>query len=145
MKSFVIDVHAHYTPSLLFERFAKRAGEFPGITLKRTDAGYAFTFGGEKPRSVMAQLIDLDERQRWMDRNGIDHQIVGGWLESFGYELPAQEGLAWSRFINETLLESLRDRQRFTPLATVPLQDGALAAQVLAEAIEQGFGGAMIG
>ncbi|MEO7725901.1 MAG: amidohydrolase family protein, partial [Burkholderiales bacterium] len=33
----------------------------------------------------------------------------------------------------------------FTPLATVPLQDGALAAQVLAEAIEQGFGGAMIG
>ena len=27
-----------------------------------------------------------------MDKNGIDHQLVGGWLDSFGYELPASEG-----------------------------------------------------
>jgi aminocarboxymuconate-semialdehyde decarboxylase len=41
--------------------------------------------------------------------------------------------------------EELRTETRFTPLATVPLQDGTLAAEVLGEALEQGFGGAMIG
>ena len=37
--------------------------------------------------------------------------------------------------------EALRDERRFTPRATVPLQDGKLAAEVLGEAMEQGFGG----
>jgi len=34
---------------------------------------------------------------------------------------------------------------RTTPLATVPLQDGALAARVLEEALDNGFKGGMIG
>jgi aminocarboxymuconate-semialdehyde decarboxylase len=80
-----------------------------------------------------------------MDKNEIDHQLVGGWLDSFGYELPAAEGLAWSRFINACMRDALAEEKRFTPLATVPLQDGRLAAQVLGEALEAGFGGVMIG
>jgi aminocarboxymuconate-semialdehyde decarboxylase len=80
-----------------------------------------------------------------MDKNGIDHQLVGGWLDSFGYELPTREGLAWSRFINECMWDDLRGEPRFTPLATVPLQDGGLAAEVLGEALAKGFGGVMIG
>jgi len=80
-----------------------------------------------------------------MDKNGIDHQLVGGWLDSFGYELAAGEGLAWSRFINACMREALAGETRFTPLATVPLQDGNMAAEVLGEALEAGFGGVMIG
>ncbi|MDH4191902.1 MAG: amidohydrolase, partial [Betaproteobacteria bacterium] len=72
-------------------------------------------------------------------------QLVGGWLDSFGYELPAAEGLAWSRHINLCMREALAEETRFTPLATVPLQDGKLAAAVLGEAMEAGFGGIMIG
>jgi aminocarboxymuconate-semialdehyde decarboxylase len=41
--------------------------------------------------------------------------------------------------------DALREEPRFTPLATVALQDGALAAQVLDEAMAKGFGGVMIG
>ena len=145
MKTFVIDIHAHYTPALLFERFASRAAAFPGVQLKDTDKGYALQFDGDKPRSVMPALTDLAARRTWMDANGIDHQLVGGWLESFGYELPPEQGLAWSRFHNECLRDALRDEPRFTPLATVPLQDGKLAAQVLTEAMAEGFGGVMIG
>ncbi|HET7160896.1 MAG TPA: amidohydrolase family protein, partial [Burkholderiales bacterium] len=58
---------------------------------------------------------------------------------------PAEQGLAWSRYINTCLRESLEGEKRFTPLATVPLQNGAMAAQVLEEAMQQGFGGVMIG
>src|SRR5258705_2333978 len=95
--------------------------------------------GGEPTRPISPKLSDLVDRRAWMDRNGIDHQLVGGWLDSFGYELPSGEGLAWSRFYNDCLQEELREEKRFTPLATVPLQHGGLAAEVLSEALDRGF------
>ena len=146
MKNIVIDIHAHFTPGYLFERYAAHAAQFPGVKLWRDDKGARMQFPGAEPtRPIMPRLSDLDDRRAWMDKNGIDHQLVGGWLDSFGYELPAQEGLAWSRFINDCMWEQLRDEPRFTPLATVPLQDGKLAAEVLGEAMSKGFGGVMIG
>ncbi|MSP97764.1 MAG: amidohydrolase [Betaproteobacteria bacterium] len=142
----IIDIHAHYIPQLLFERFDAERVKFPSVTLKRDDKVKRMQFpGGELTRPIMPKLSDLDDRRAWMDKNGIDHQLVGGWLDSFGYELPATEGLAWSRYINACMQESLAGETRFTPLATVPLQDGKMAAQVLAEAMEAGFGGLMIG
>src|SRR5262249_37265926 len=42
-------------------------------------------------------------------------------------------------------LEAAKETPAFVPLATVPLQDGKLAAGVLAEAMKAGFVGAMIG
>jgi aminocarboxymuconate-semialdehyde decarboxylase len=101
--------------------------------------------GTEPTRPISPKLADLDDRRGWMDKNGIDHQLVGGWTDSFGYELPPQEGLAWSRFMNDCMWDQLKDEKRFTPLATVPLQDGKLAAEVMTEAMKKGFGGIMIG
>ena len=99
----IIDIHAHYIPKLLFERFDAECAKFPSVTLKREDKVKRMQFpGGELTRPIMPNLSDLDHRRAWMDKNGIDHQLVGGWLDSFGYELPAAEGLAWSRFINRS-------------------------------------------
>ena len=146
MKDLVIDIHAHFIPKRLFAGFDARASQFPGARLLRDDKGVRMQFpGGEATRPISPKLSDLAERRAWMDANGIDHQLVGGWLDSFGYELPPTEGLAWSRYVNECMIDELRAETRFTPLATVPLQDGKLAAQVLAEALEAGCGGAMIG
>ena len=69
--------------------------------------------------------------------------MVGGWPDWFGYELPAAEGEAWCRLVNEALLAATAG-SRFVPLAAVPLQDGARAAAVLTEAMAAGFPGAMI-
>lgn len=146
MKQLVIDIHAHFIPKRLYERFDAGAERFPSVRLLRDDRGIRMQFpGGEPTRPISPKLSDLAERRTWMDANGIDHQLVGGWLDSFGYELPAAEGLAWSRYYNDCMMDELQPETRFTPLATVPLQDGKLAAQVLGEALERGFGGAMIG
>ena len=146
MKDIVIDVHAHFIPKLLYERFDVSVAKFPGVRLLRDSKGTRMQFPGAEPtRAISPKLSDTADRRAWMDRNGIDHQLVGGWLDSFGYELPSGEGLAWSRFYNECLQEELREETRFTPLATVPLQHGGLAAEVLSEALDQGFGGVMIG
>jgi aminocarboxymuconate-semialdehyde decarboxylase len=80
-----------------------------------------------------------------MDAQSIDAQVTGGWLDSFGYELPAAEGAQWSRFLNEFMIKGTEGIDRLTPLATVPLQSGALAAEVLEEAMNAGFAGVMIG
>jgi aminocarboxymuconate-semialdehyde decarboxylase len=80
-----------------------------------------------------------------MDEQSIDKQVVGGWLDSFGYELPAEEGEAWSRFMNEFQMTGTDNIDRLYPLATVPLQDGNRAAKVLEEAMADGFKGVMIG
>ncbi|MDB5991629.1 MAG: hypothetical protein JWQ10_3032 [Herbaspirillum sp.] len=146
MKNLIIDIHAHYLPKLLVERFDAHAAAFPGVKLSRSDKGVILQFpGGEPTRPISPKLGDLEDRKAWMQQNNIDHQLVGGWLDSFGYELPAAEGLAWSRFINDCMWDGLAEETRFTPLATVPLQDGKLAAQVLEEAMQRGFGGIMIG
>lgn len=146
MPAIVIDIHAHFTPKLVTERFDAHAASFPDVKLIRNDKGIAFQFPGAQPtRPMMPKLSDLADRQTWMDSNGIDHQIVGGWLDSYGYELPPAQGLAWSRFLNDCMWEQFRDERRFSPLATVPLQDGKLAAEVTAQAHERGFAGIMVG
>jgi aminocarboxymuconate-semialdehyde decarboxylase len=146
MKDLVIDIHAHFIPKRLYEQFDANAAQFPGVRLLRDDKSVRVQFpGGEPTRPISPKLSDLAERRTWMDANGVDHQLVGGWLDSFGYELPPHEGLAWSRYYNDCMHEELQAETRFTPLATVPLQDGKLAAEVLSEALDRGFGGAMIG
>jgi aminocarboxymuconate-semialdehyde decarboxylase len=142
----IIDVHAHFLPRLMLERFDAARGAFPGVELARDDKGVRLRFPGtEWTRPVAPKLSDLADRRKWMDENGIDHQLLGGWMDVFGYELEPAAGLAWSRFYNRCMKEALAEERRFTPLATVPMQDGRLAAQVLEEAMADGFGGAMIG
>src|SRR5258707_14602783 len=78
----IIDVHAHFVPKCLFERFDAHAARFPGARLLRDDKGVRMQFPGTEPtRPVSPKLSDLADRRAWMDKNGIDHQLVGGWLD----------------------------------------------------------------
>jgi aminocarboxymuconate-semialdehyde decarboxylase len=109
-------------------------------------ASVRFQFPGTAPtRPVIAALSDLAARKNAMAEQRVDHALLSLWTDLEGYELEPDQGLAWSRFINRCLLEDLAGEPCFTPLASVPLQHGALAAQVLEEALAQGFAGAMIG
>ena len=146
---FVVDIHAHYVPNLVYSRFEQRRSQFPGVKMI-VEGGdkptYRFQFPGTMPtRPVIPGLSELVERKKIMDAQGIDHSCLSLWTDMEGYELEPQEGAAWSRFINECLMEELASETRFSALAKVPLQDGALAAQVLKEAMAGGFAGAMIG
>jgi aminocarboxymuconate-semialdehyde decarboxylase len=142
----IIDCHGHLVPPALLEEIRQRAAEFPSVRLVDGQGGFGFSFAGGKPtRPVSPPLRDTERRGAWMQEQGIDRQVVGGWLDMFGNELPTAEGVAWSRLIN-THLRALGDAdKRFVPLATVPLQDGAAAADVLNEALDAGFPGVMIG
>ena len=143
----IIDCHAHLVPPALIEAIRSKAADFPSVKLVPADGNnFGFSFAGGKPtRPVSKPLSDIAGRLKWMDEQGIDRQVVGGWLDMFGNDLPAEEGHRWAQLINAHLAEAAREEQRFIPLATVPLQDGARAAEVLKEAHAQGFKGVMIG
>lgn len=139
----IIDCHAHLVPPSLLDAIRREASSFPSVRITE-DGGFAFA-GGKPTRPVSKPLSDIPARLAWMDEQGIEREVVGGWLDMFGYEIPAEEGLRWSRLQNEHLAAAVKAEPRFIALATVPLQDGAAAATVLREAHAAGFPGVMIG
>ena len=142
----IIDTHAHFTPQAMLDALKKAIGRFPNVELLADGDAYKLGFaGGELTRPINPKLREVDQRLDWMGDQCIDAQINGGWLDSFGYELPVDEGVAWSRFMNEFLMSGTEGHKPLVPLATVPLQNGKKAAEVLEEALNAGFAGAMIG
>src|ERR1700742_818612 len=142
----IIDSHAHIVPPALLDTIRAERASFPSVKLIEEGGSLGFSFAGNKPtRPVSKPLSDITARLAWLDTNKIDRQVVGGWLDMYAYEIPVEEGLRWSRLINTHLSQLAKEQPRFIPLATVPLQDGARAAEVLKEAHSQGFKGAMIG
>jgi aminocarboxymuconate-semialdehyde decarboxylase len=139
----IIDCHGHLVPPSLINAIRQKAGSFPSIRVIEDGASVGFSFAGGKPtRPVSKPLSDIDARFAWMNSQGIERQVVGTWLDMIAYEVPIAEGTRWSALINEHLAAA---GDRFVPLASVPLQDGAAAAGVLREAHAGGFKGAMIG
>src|SRR3954464_15924089 len=131
----IIDCHAHLVPPSLLEDIKSQAAKFRSVRVTEGGASLGFSFAGGKPtRPVSKPLSDLPARLKWMDEQKIQRQVVGGWLDMFAYEVPAGEGAGWSRLINAHLAQTAMREPRFVPLATVPLQDGPRAAEVLREA-----------
>ena len=142
----IVDCHAHLVPPELLAAIRKDAAKFPNVRQIEDGGGLALAFAGGKPtRPVSKPLSDVAGRLAWMAKQGIDKQVVGGWVDMFGYELPGAEAEAWARLANECMLAAAKAEPHFVPLATVPLGDGARAASVLKDAVKAGFAGAMIG
>jgi aminocarboxymuconate-semialdehyde decarboxylase len=142
----IVDVHAHFVPQKMLDALAGGRVSFPNVELLHEGDSFKLGFaGGPLTRPVNPKLREADNRHAWMRENKIDIQVTGGWLDAFGYELPVEEGAAWSRFLNEHLKDATDANPFLAPLGSVPLQDGACAAEVLRELIEAGHKGAMIG
>lgn len=142
-----IDIHAHVVPVELLRLVGtNRGSEFPSVKIQWNNNVAQVSFDGSKwTRPITENLTQMEQRLTWMDIHGIDQQVISGWLDIFGYGLPAKEGAAWAREFNRCLLELHAKYRRLIPLCTVPLQDPHLAATVLSEAMEAGFPGVMIG
>ena len=128
----IIDSHAHFVPQTLLEEIRDVISSFPSIKLVKFENSFGFSFSNSpSTRPVNIKLSDKSSRLSWMDNQLIDLQVVGGWLDMFGYQIPIDEGIKWSKLINKHL-KSFCDtsNNRFIPLATLPMQNGKAAAQL---------------
>jgi aminocarboxymuconate-semialdehyde decarboxylase len=140
----IIDTHAHTVPGTLLAAMRAERRLFPTVRLNDDGAMPRIDFGSGPGRPIQARLSDLGQRRDWLKQARVDHQLVGGWTDVYGYDLPPAEGADWARFYNEHMARDAAACPALSMLATVPLQDGALAAKVLEEALDAGFHGAMI-
>jgi aminocarboxymuconate-semialdehyde decarboxylase len=142
----IVDTHAHFVPSQSIETLRAEPRLFRSVKLIERDAKVRLAFNDQQPsRPMSPRLSDVAHRKTWLGAQCIDHQVIGSWLDIFGYELPPDEGAEWCRFLNDGLLKAGRDIAFFSPLACVPMQSGKHAAKVLEEALAAGFHGVMIG
>lgn len=142
-----VDVHSHYLPPTVIEAVEDGSSDTPAIEVVReVEQGLRFKLGNRSPTRPLAErLLDLEERRLWMDEMDVGTQVLAPWVDVFGYHLPSSEGVAWSRLLNASMQGAISGSRRFAALATVPMQDPMAAAKILAEAIEAGFRGVMIG
>jgi len=105
---------------------------FPHVEVRRRGGSHTVAFNGGPPtRPLAAGLTDPGLRGTWLDEQGITRQVVGGWLDIFGYELAADEGADWAAALTGAIAELAAADRRLIPLAAVPLQDPGRSAAAL--------------
>lgn len=139
----IVDVHAHCVPPAFWE-WLRDNGPRMGMRWE-TDGGLLLP-GGVAVAPPLPELSDLGARLRDMDRMGVDHQLLSGWIDLTAYQLMPPQGEEYARAHNRALAEvAARNPDRLSALATVPLQSPDSAAAALREALEElGMRGAQI-
>ena len=145
-----IDCHAHYVPPAVLERLRKDGPAFGVEVGEETPAGPRLRLGGRPlARPILAPATDLPKRKDTVRETLVDRQILSAWMDIVGYMLPVEQAVGWSRMLNDAMREALAGGDPdglFRGTATVPLQDGARAAEELEYAVKEcGLMGAMIG
>lgn len=92
--------------------------------------------GGTSSRPLPPFFWDLDARFAWLDEHRVDIQAISPVCDLVSYRLPAEHTAWMSRVYNEGLAELAgRHPDRLRLVASVPLQDPALAAAELEHAV----------
>ena len=70
-----------------------------------------------------------------MDRQGVDVQVLAGWVDFSGYTMPLDLGIKFSELQNETIAGMVAGNpDRYAGAANVPLQDARSAVKVMERA-----------
>ena len=147
MSSLVVNVHTHFQPESVLA-----VVEPYDITMRRTEDGawyfrsgsveYSIPGSSEKfwGRGLAGQIAD-------MDAAAVDVHVLSASPMIFGYHLPADVGVAFSRAFNdETARHMAEFPGRFWGSAQLPMQDLAAAAEELERAVtELGFRSCTVG
>jgi predicted TIM-barrel fold metal-dependent hydrolase len=137
----LIDVHAHYMPRALARALEQRSAA-PRIFER--DGKTLIEYGERSIAPLAPVFFEPELILEQMDRAGIDHAVLSvsipgvDWLEAGHGEEVAEAAN------QETAAIVARHPDRFSGLATVPLQAPERAAEVLRHAVTLGLRGAMI-
>ena len=145
-KTRVIDVHAHLYPQSAVRAEARGESWF-GSTFEAVSPGAPPVVRTGGTRSAMGSpehRLPPEHRLAYMDRVGVDTQVISVLPPLYRYELPAD--VAAAREINDEIAAMhARRPERFLGLATLPLQDPAAALRELDRAMAAGLSGIAVG
>lgn len=138
----IIDFHNHFYPGAYIDELKREKGY---ASVSTDPQGRLLIHYTGDYNVVVGPHIDIEHRLRDMDRNGIDMQVLT--LTTPGVEREAPErGVKLARLTNDGFAEIIDDHpDRFTALATLPLQDPEASVEELERSVEElGLRGAML-
>lgn len=142
----VIDAHAHVIPPALVD--AMRDGLAPdGIRLEEADGRPWVVHRQGYRYPLLDDFHDVATRLATMDRHGIDAALLSVAPPLFLYWVDPAAGADAARVINDAIAGMVEKApDRFTGLATLPMQDPSAAVDELRRCVRtHGFRGAQIG
>lgn len=140
-----IDVHAHLFPSELPD-FAARFADPRWPTLARADGVAMINRGGSPYRPVDERYWSAGQRLAFLDRHGIDHQVVSPLPVLLPHWAPAEAAAEFCRWQNEELARYVAAHpDRFSAFGTVPVQHPEAALAALDQVQDLGLAGIEIG
>ena len=127
----IIDMHSHYFPL-----DALRAATALSLNISDDGDGSHTVRIGDVSLNIDRDLVDLDRQRGALRSQKLDRRTLMPPPYTILYELPAAEGLTWSRLLNDGTGAAARsDPASFVGFATVPLQDPIAAVDELRRAI----------
>ena len=141
-----IDMHAHLAPREFVEEIKRGVNrwkmEFRG---GKDDPDAIYVDGRFLP--FPRAFYDINARLVEMSSMGVDHQVISAVPLLLFYDLDRRLGHAMAQMTNEAIAEAVRTHPgQFTAMASLPMQDTALALEELSRACgDLGMGAIEIG
>jgi aminocarboxymuconate-semialdehyde decarboxylase len=144
----VTDIHAHILGESLLERLSD-AGLSTRPTLRSVEDEMVMLdlANGKSHGPIPMALVDVDQRLRDMDAQGVDVQILSAVPMLFGYGESSEIGAAVCRTTNDSMLAvAAKHPHRFQVFPSLPMQDASAAvAEIERMAAETSVRGVQIG
>ena len=138
----LIDVHNHYYPPAYLD--ALQAGDSTVELTIDAEGNPCLHYPGDFNVAVRGHR-DIDFRQKELEREGVDTQIITFTTPGTHVE-PPERAVRFARLVNDAFATVVRERSpRFASLATLPLCDPAASVAELTRAMTTlGMPGAMV-
>jgi aminocarboxymuconate-semialdehyde decarboxylase len=131
----VIDCHAHIVPPEMWRTMLSDGARY-GVEIGGTDERRMIRLAGSSyARPMYMPLTTTNQRLATMDRQGVDMQVLSGYIDFSGYTMPLDLGTRFAELQNETIAAVVTaNPTRYAGAANVPLQDAATAIRVMERA-----------
>jgi aminocarboxymuconate-semialdehyde decarboxylase len=137
----IIDVHNHYYPPTFID--ALRSGT-SALSVKDDAEGNPVLYSPGDANIAVRGHRDIEYRTAVLAREGVDRQLISLTCPGTVLEAPARSALLAS-LVNDALAEIVRTRgDRYSALATLPLNDPDASVQEFERARQLGFKGCMV-
>jgi aminocarboxymuconate-semialdehyde decarboxylase len=131
----VIDCHAHIVPPDMWRTMLKDGARY-GVEIGGDEQRRMIRLAGSSyARPMYMPLTATDERLATMDRQGVDMQVLTGYIDFSGYTMPLDLGTRFAELQNETIAGVVAaNPTRYAGAANVPLQDTPAAIKMMERA-----------
>lgn len=135
MTTPVIDTHAHIVPPEMWKTMRADGARY-GVEITGDEKRWIVRLEGSSYSRPMYMPLTHDaERIATMDVQGVDMQVLAGYVDFSGYTMPLDLGVKFSELQNEAIAATVAGNpDRYAGAANVPLQDAKAAVGVMERA-----------